>query len=298
MTAEAGEVAAPLLSPNLAFRRVGVVAKAASEEAMRTAAELDEWLVRRGIEVLLEEASLPSGVEGSRTMLPGAELDLVVVLGGDGTLLSVARALERATPILGVNMGSLGFLTEVNRGDLYPTMVRVLAGQYALEERSLLRAEVQRSNGESFAYRVLNDAVIAKTALARIIELALVVDGNLVGNFRADGLIISTPTGSTAYNLSAGGPILFPQLPVAVITPICAHTLSLRPLVVPDASRIEVTLHTEREEVYLTLDGQEGARLEYRDRVVISRSDTVVRLVKAAGRTFYESLRGKLRWGG
>jgi NAD+ kinase len=298
MTAEAGEVAAPLLSPNLAFRRVGVVAKAASEEAMRTASELDEWLVRRGIEVLLEEASLPSGVEGSRTMLPGAELDLVVVLGGDGTLLSVARALESATPILGVNMGSLGFLTEVNRGDLYPTMVRVLAGQYTLEERSLLRAEVQRSNGESFAYRVLNDAVIAKTALARIIELALVVDGNLVGNFRADGLIISTPTGSTAYNLSAGGPILFPQLPVAVITPICAHTLSLRPLVVPDTSRIEVTLHTEREEVYLTLDGQEGARLEYRDRVVISRSDTVVRLVKAAGRTFYESLRGKLRWGG
>ncbi len=292
MTPEAGEVAAP------SFRRVGVVAKAASEEAMRTAAELDEWLVRRGIEVLLEEASLPSGVEGSRTMLPGADLDLVVVLGGDGTLLSVARALERATPILGVNMGSLGFLTEVNRGDLYPAMVRVLAGQYTLEERSLLRAEVQRSNGESFAYRVLNDAVIAKTALARIIELALVVDGNLVGNFRADGLIISTPTGSTAYNLSAGGPILFPQLPVAVITPICAHTLSLRPLVVPDASRIEVTLHTEREEVYLTLDGQEGARLEYRDRVVISRSDTVVRLVKAAGRTFYESLRGKLRWGG
>lgn len=298
MTAEAGEVAAPLLSPNPAFRRVGVVAKAASEEAMRTAAELDEWLVRRGIEVLLEEASLPSGVEGSRPMLPGAELDLVVVLGGDGTLLSVARALERPTPILGVNMGSLGFLTEVNRGDLYPAMVRVLSGQYTLEERSLLRAEVQRSNGESLAYRVLNDAVIAKTALARIIELALVVDGNLVGNFRADGLIISTPTGSTAYNLSAGGPILFPQLPVAVITPICAHTLSLRPLVVPDASRIEVTLHTEREEVYLTLDGQEGAPLGYRDRVVISRSDTVVRLVKAAGRTFYESLRGKLRWGG
>jgi NAD+ kinase len=296
MTAEAGEVAA--LSPNTAFRRVGVVAKAASEEAMRTAAELDEWLVRRGIEVRLEEASLPSGVEGSRPVLAGAELDLVVVLGGDGTLLSVARALERATPILGVNMGSLGFLTEVNRGDLYPAMVRVLAGQYALEERSLLRAEVQRSNGESLAYRVLNDAVIAKTALARIIELALVVDGNLVGNFRADGLIISTPTGSTAYNLSAGGPILFPQLPVAVITPICAHTLSLRPLVVPDTSRIEVTLHTEREEVYLTLDGQEGAELHYRDRVVIGRSDTVVRLVKAAGRTFYESLRGKLRWGG
>jgi NAD+ kinase len=298
MTPEAGEAAAPVLSPDTVFRRVGVVAKAASAEAMRTASELDEWLVWRGIEVRLEEASLPSGVEGTTPVLPGADVDLVVVLGGDGTLLSVARALERTTPILGVNMGSLGFLTEVNRGDLYPTLVRVLTGQFVLEERSLLSAEVQRGNGESLRYRVLNDAVIAKTALARIIELGLVVDGNLVGNFRADGLIISTPTGSTAYNLSAGGPILFPQLPVSVITPICAHTLSLRPLVVPDKSRIEVTLHTEREEVYLTLDGQEGAELHHRDRVLIGRSDTVVHLVKAAGRTFYESLRGKLRWGG
>lgn len=292
MTADAGEVAAP------SFRRVGVVAKAASEEALRTASELDEWLGRRGLEVRLEEASLRSGTDATTPVLAGAELDLVVVLGGDGTLLSVARALERTTPILGVNMGSLGFLTEVNRAELYPALVRVLAGQFALEERTLLRAEVQRDGGETLAYRVLNDAVIAKTALARIIELALAVDGNLVGDFRADGLIVSTPTGSTAYNLSAGGPILFPQLPVAVITPICAHTLSLRPLVVPDTSTIEVTLHSEREEVYLTLDGQEGTRLHYRDRVLIRRGETVVHLVKAAGRTFYESLRGKLRWGG
>lgn len=298
MTADAGEVAAPLLNPDIAFRRVGVVAKVASDEARRTASELDEWLGRRGLEVRLEEASLRSGTDATPPMFAGAELDLVVVLGGDGTLLSVARALERTTPILGVNMGSLGFLTEVNRTDLYPTLVRVLAGQFTLEERTLLRAEVQRDGGESLAYRVLNDAVIAKTALARIIELALAVDGNLVGDFRADGLIISTPTGSTAYNLSAGGPILYPQLPVAVITPICAHTLSLRPLVVPDASTIEVTLHSEREEVYLTLDGQEGTRLHYGDRVLIRRDESVVHLVKAAGRTFYESLRGKLRWGG
>jgi len=292
MTAEAGEVAAP------SFRRVGVVAKAASDEARRTAAELDEWLVRRGLQVRLEEASLRSGADGTTPLIPAADLDLVVVLGGDGTLLSVARALDRTTPILGVNMGSLGFLTEVNRTDLYPTLVRVLGGQFVLEERALLRVEVEREDGGRAAYRVLNDAVIAKTALARIIELVLAVDGNLVGDFRADGLIISTPTGSTAYNLSAGGPILYPQLPVAVITPICAHTLSLRPLVVPDTSRIEVTLHSERGEVYLTLDGQEGTPLGYRDRVAISRSDTMVHLVKAAGRTFYESLRGKLRWGG
>ncbi len=292
MTADAGEVAAP------SFRRVGVVAKAASEEALRTASELEEWLGRRGLEVRLEEASLRSGTDATTPVLAGAELDLVVVLGGDGTLLSVARALARPTPILGVNMGSLGFLTEVNRTELYPALVRVLAGQFTLEERTLLRTEVRRDGGETLSYRVLNDAVIAKTALARIIELALHVDGNLVGDFRADGLIISTPTGSTAYNLSAGGPILYPQLPVAVITPICAHTLSLRPLVVPDTSRIEVTLHSEREEVYLTLDGQEGMRLHYGDRVLIRRDESAVHLVKAAGRTFYESLRGKLRWGG
>src|SRR6185503_1057761 len=269
-----------------------------SSDLRRTAAELDEWLVRRGLQVRLEEASLRSGADGTTALIPAADLDLVVVLGGDGTLLSVARALDRTTPILGVNMGSLGFLTEVNRTDLYPTLVRVLGGQFVLEERALLRVEVEREDGGRAAYRVLNDAVIAKTALARIIELVLAVDGNLVGDFRADGLIISTPTGSTAYNLSAGGPILYPQLPVAVITPICAHTLSLRPLVVPDTSRIEVTLHTELEEVYLTLDGQEGAELHHRDRVVIGRSDTVVHLIKAAGRSFYDSLRGKLRWGG
>src|SRR6185503_13968913 len=144
-----------------------------SSDLRRTAAELDEWLVRRGLQVRLEEASLRSGADGTTAVMPAAELDLVVVLGGDGTLLSVARSLERTTPIIGVNMGSLGFLTEVNRGDLYPTLVRVLAGEFTLEERSLLSAEVQRSNGERLRYRVLNDAVIAKTALSRIIELAL-----------------------------------------------------------------------------------------------------------------------------
>jgi NAD+ kinase len=291
MTAGAGEELAA------SFRRVGVVAKA-SPEALRTGAELEEWLARRGLEVHREEAVPRSGAEGGGPMLSRAPVDLVVVLGGDGTLLSVARALPRAVPILGVNMGTLGFLTEINRAELYPSLVRVLGGHFELEERSLLRADVRRSDGETLSYHVLNDAVISKSALARIIELTLAVDGHLVGHFRADGLIISTPTGSTAYNLSAGGPILFPQLPVSVITPICAHTLSLRPLVVPDTSRIAVSLQTEREEVYLTLDGQEGTALGYRDEVTIERSGALVHLVKVAGRTFYESLRGKLRWGG
>lgn len=283
------------------FRRVGVVAKGASQEALRTAAELDEWLERRGVEAVLDEAILrfcgdPPGRPAFTSDTPA---DLVVVLGGDGTLLSVARSLRRPVPILGVNMGSLGFLTEIPRTELYPELVRVLAGQFTLEERSLLRVELRRADGgETAVFRVLNDAVIGKSALARIIELTLTVDGNPVGDFRADGLIVSTPTGSTAYNLSAGGPILYPQLPVTVITPICPHTLSMRPLVVPDTSLLEVTLQTQREEVYLTLDGQEGTPLSDRDRVLIHRGRDVVHLVKVAGRSFYESLRDKLRWGG
>jgi NAD+ kinase len=284
------------------FRRVGVVAKVSSPEALRTAAELDEWLERRGVEAVLDEAVLRfRGDPPSRpAFTTEAAADLVVVLGGDGTLLSVARSIRRPVPILGVNMGSLGFLTEIPRTELYPELVRVLAGHFVLEERSLLGVELHRADGgrEPEVFQVLNDAVIGKSALARIIELTLTVDGNLVGDFRADGLIVSTPTGSTAYNLSAGGPILYPQLPVTVITPICPHTLSMRPLVVPDTSLLEVTLQTQQEEVYLTLDGQEGTPLSHRDRVRIHRGGDVVRLVKVAGRSFYESLRDKLRWGG
>ena len=196
----------------------------------------------------------------------------MVVLGGDGTLLSAARALTAPVPILGVNLGNLGFLTEINRGELYPAMVQVLAGRFKIEERSLFDVELQRNGSGSLRFRVLNDAVITKSALARIIELTLRIDGHLIARFRADGLIISTPTGSTAYNLSAGGPILSPLLPVAVLTPICPHALSLRPIVVPDTGSIEITLETQREEVYLTLDGQEGTSVGYRDVVRISRS--------------------------
>jgi NAD+ kinase len=282
------------------FQRIGLVAKAASREALRTANELAEWLERRDLEVLLDEATLRAFPDrGSADPFhQDAEVDLVIVLGGDGTLLSVARSARRGVPILGVNLGSLGFLTELGRHELYPSLVRVLAGNYTLEKRSLLRVELLRGGGQTAVWDIFNDAVIAKSALARIIRLTLTVDGDLVGNFRADGLIVSTPTGSTAYNLSAGGPIVAPELPVAVITPICPHTLSLRPLVVPDDRVIEVVLETQREEVYLTLDGQEGTSLGFQNRVRIRRSDAAVHLVRTAERTFFESLRGKLRWGG
>ena len=283
------------------LQRIGIVAKVASRDAVHTAHELAEWLRRRGHEAFVDEATLRArGMDTEPPFEPSGSYDLVVVLGGDGTLLSVARTLAAGIPILGVNLGNLGFLTEISRGELYPAMVQVLAGRFKTEERSLLDVELKRNGGTGapLRFRVLNDAVIAKSALARIIELTLSVDGHLVARYRSDGLIISTPTGSTAYNLSAGGPILYPLLPVSVLTPICPHALSLRPIVVPDTGKIEVTLETQREEVYLTLDGQEGTSMGYQDVVCVTRSKAMVRLAKVSERSFYDNLRGKLRWGG
>jgi NAD+ kinase len=281
------------------FRRVGIVAKLASREAAHIAHELAEWLRRRDLDVVLDEATLRArGGERGAAFRSGDHYDLVVVLGGDGTLLAVARTLTPGVPILGVNLGNLGFLTEIGRGELYPTLVRVLEGDFESEERALLDVELRRAGGGAVSYRVLNDAVVNKSALARIIQLTLHVDGHLIARYRSDGLIISTPTGSTAYSLSAGGPIMHPLLPVILLTPICPHTLSLRPIVVPAAGSVEVTLETQREEVYLTLDGQEGTTLGHRDTVRVTRSGATVRLVKVGSRTFYDQLCSKLRWGG
>ena len=280
-------------------QRVGVVAKATNPEAVDTARELAEWLRRRGLEAALDQATLNAhGIEGEAPFDPREPYDLVVALGGDGTLLSTARTLASGVPILGVNLGNLGFLTEINRGELYPAMVQVLSGRFHAEERSLFDVELRRNGGAPASFRVLNDAVITKSALARIIELTLEVDGHLIARFRSDGLIISTPTGSTAYNLSAGGPIVNPLLPVAVLTPICPHALSMRPIVVPDTGPIDITLETQREEVYLTLDGQEGTPVGFHDTVRITRSAATVHLARVGGHSFYHNLRGKLRWGG
>jgi NAD+ kinase len=279
------------------LRRVGLVAKKGSRDAVRAGRELAEWLERRGIEVCRDDTLARATGGAGAVFDPDEAYDLVVVLGGDGTLLSVARSLAEGVPILGVNLGSLGFLTEIGRGEMYPALVRVLDGDYAIEERPMLDVELRR-NGSEAVYRVFNDAVVTKGALARIIEMSLFVAGNLVARFRADGLIVSSPTGSTAYNLSAGGPIVNPLLPVTVLTPICPHTFSLRPVVVPDTSSIEVTLETSQEEVYLTLDGQEGTDLAYRDTVRATRGDRSICLVRISGRTFYDGLRDKLHWGG
>jgi NAD+ kinase len=280
------------------LQRIGVMAKRASHEAATTAGELVRWLRGRGLEALLDGSTLEALGRQEAAFSLTAGCDLAVVLGGDGTLLSVARALEPGIPILGVNLGNLGFLTEIGRADLYPALVEVLAGRFRTEARSLFDVELRGDGRGAKRFRVLNDAVITKSALSRIIELTMVVDGHLIARYRSDGLIISTPTGSTAYNLSAGGPILNPLLPVAVLTPICPHTLSLRPIVVPGASRIEVTLETQREEVFLTLDGQEGTELRYHETVAVTQSAAAVHLVKLGDRSFYENLREKLRWGG
>ncbi len=280
------------------IRRVAVVAKRSSAEAIETAHELAAWLEEHGREAVLDEVT--AGSAGADNGVSFDELDscdLVVVLGGDGTLLSVARALATEVPILGVNMGRLGFLTEVARTELYPVLEDVFAGAYELEERSMLDVELRRDDEVVERFRVLNDAVIGKSALARIIELTIEVHGDHVARYRGDGLIVATPTGSTAYNLSAGGPIIEPGLPLLVITPICPHTLSQRPIVVPLASRIEIRLETPREEVFLTLDGQEGASLAHGDVVRVQPSSIGVRLVRTSGRTFYDILRGKLHWG-
>jgi NAD+ kinase len=279
-------------------RRVGVVAKRSSHEAAGTAGELAEWLRRRGLEVFLDGSTLAALGRDEPAFSPTAAYDLVVVLGGDGTLLSVARALEPGIPILGVNLGNLGFLTEIGRAELYPALEHVLAGRFRTEARSLFDVERRGDGGAAERFRVLNDAVITKSALSRIIDLTMEVDGHLIARYRSDGLIISTPTGSTAYNLSAGGPIVNPLLPVAVLTPICPHALSLRPIVVPGSSRIQVTLETQREEVFLTLDGQEGRELRYRETVSVTQSAAAVHLVKVSDRSFYDNLREKLRWGG
>ena len=278
---------------------VGVVALGASREAVRTAVELTDWLRRRDLTVAVDETiSRSRQLQGVSVYDSDHAYDLVVVLGGDGTLMGVARSIPPEVPILGVNLGRLGFLTELSRKDLYPCLVKVLAGEYETEERSLFDVELHRASGGIASFRAFNDAVITKSALARIIELELRVADNLVARFRSDGLIISTPSGSTAYNLSAGGPIVFPALNVAVLTPICPHTLSLRPIVVPDSEAIEVTLETQNEEVYLTVDGQEGRSMGFRDTVVVRRSASTVKLIRQRGSTFFASLRDKLKWGG
>ena len=227
-------------------------------------------------------------------------MDWVVVLGGDGTLLGAARKVGRyGVPILGVNIGGLGFLTEIPLKRLYPAIEMMLKDQLEVESRLMLETKVQRKGEEIFLFLVLNDVVINKGALSRIIDLDVYINDQFLTTFRADGLIISTPTGSTAYNLSAGGPILYPTMANFILTPICPFTLTNRPIILPDSDNIHIMMGKESDEkVKLTFDGQVGFDFFYGDKVMIHKSKERIRLVKSPYQTYFEILRTKLMWGG
>jgi NAD+ kinase len=282
------------------MKKIGVISKPQRERAEAVLRDLLGWLEGRGLTVYLDrETAALNGLSSpyERRDIP-ALVEMLIVLGGDGTILSVARLMDGLpVPILGVNLGSLGFLTEVTLQELFPTLEEILKGRYRIEERLMLEAHILRGGERVAQYRVLNDVVINKGALARIVDLEAYVDGRYVTSYRADGLIVSTPTGSTAYSLAAGGPIVYPTLPALLVNPICPFTISNRALVLPENARVEVILTTSDGDVHVTLDGQVGFALQHADVVQIQKSPHTLRLIKAPEKDFFHLLRTKLGWG-
>src|ERR1700678_2195365 len=283
------------------IRTAGIICKPIPEMVTTVVPPLREWLRTRKIETVVDTQT----AETVGAKEPGCaredmvgKVDLLIVLGGDGTLLAAARALHgHKIPILAVNLGGLGFLTSVTLDELYPVLESVLEGKHRTTERMMLDAKIVHHSKPAEVQCALNDAVANKAALARMLDFDVSVDGNHVGRYRADGLIVATPTGSTAYSLAAGGPIIHPALDAFVITPICPHMLTNRPLVVPDTARVELDFVEIGDPVFLTLDGQIGFQLEPKDRVVITKSASKVQFVSPPRLTYYEILRSKLRWG-
>lgn len=282
------------------MKKIAIFAKVHDPRCLGIAAELVDWLVAKGLSPLVENhlsRHLGSKYPAERSDIPD-QADLVVVLGGDGTLISVARLVgDRQVPILGVNLGSLGFLTEITLTEMYPALERCLNGDFEVSARMMLRVSLLRDGVEIEGHQVLNDVVINKGALARIIDMETEVDGRYLTTFKADGLIISTPTGSTGYCLSANGPIIHPQLDCLVITPICPHTLTNRPIVVASDALISITLQSVNEDVFLTLDGQVGVTLKYGDVIRMERAEHRTKLVQSRSKDYFEVLRTKLKWG-
>lgn len=278
---------------------VGVCLKSGQPQAAPTVRALVKWLVEHGIDVVVDsECAAMTGLEPESHQELARRVDLIAVFGGDGTLLKVARATgTRRVPILGVNLGTLGFLMEISFEEVLPTLERVLAGEARVVSRMRLEVVASRDGRELGRYLALNDAVITKTALSRMIDLEAFADGGKVTTYHADGLIVSTPTGSTAYSLSAGGPLLLPGLNAVVLTPICPHSITQRPVVLPRDSQIEVVMHTRGGALALTVDGQEGLDLVDGDRVIVQPSPHPVETVASPSLTRFQILNSKLRWG-
>ncbi len=288
------------------FETVGLIVKPRLADITPYLTELTRWLAARGCRVV-GEATVAWLLPPEVSVLPSDELaaqvNLVIVIGGDGTMIYAARLLgKRDVPVLGVNYGYLGYLTEYTPETTYEALERIFAGSFRADVRMKLEATVERAGEPLLTAQAVNDCVITKSMLARLVPIECRIGGQFVSIFHADGLIIATPTGSTAYSLSAGGPIVHPAMQAIVITPICPHTLTNRPLVVPDASEIELRLTTERgpfnvEDVFLTFDGQTGCAVEPQDRVLIRKSVSTLKLIEPAGKDYFKLLRDKLKWG-
>lgn len=282
-----------------AIETVGVIAKPGSAQAFQIVPRLLAWLAAQGVAARCdEETARYGGVAG----LPRGEVpegaQLVIVLGGDGTLLAAARALQgREVPLFAVNLGGLGFLTAITTDEIYPELERALRGEHRIGQRRMLRCELARGGQQLSGYEALNDVVLTKASIARMIDLDVYVDAQLVCAYKADGLIVSTPTGSTAYSLSAGGPIIFPQVGALCLTPISPHTLTNRPVIVPDTSVITILNHADEGESYLTIDGQVGEPLQRDDQVICRRSPHLLQLIRPPRSMFFDVLRQKLKWG-
>ncbi|MEW6675586.1 MAG: NAD(+)/NADH kinase [Nitrospirota bacterium] len=281
------------------MRKIGIICKAGRSEPPEILKGLLPWLNQKGYEtyVDLETASVLNIDGFPRSQIPSL-VDVIVVLGGDGTMLSVCRLVgDKGIPILGVNVGGLGFITEVQRDELYEVLEKVLTKECSFEERLMLTAYILRHGERIAEYIVMNDVVVNKGALARIIDLETYINHTYVTTFKADGLIVSTPTGSTAYSLSAGGPILHPTLNSIVLTPICPHTLTNRPIVLPDDVLVEIVLRSQSENVFLTLDGQVGFSLRQDDIVEVRKAPFKTKLLIPCEKDYFQVLRTKLKWG-
>ncbi|MBI4843909.1 MAG: NAD(+)/NADH kinase [Nitrospirae bacterium] len=280
------------------MKRVGIIAKRGVPEALEAVRDVLQWLKERKYAVTIDEKTASSlGIKGSPAEKVPSKSDIILVFGGDGTLLSAARMVgDMGIPILGINLGTLGFITEISRNEMLMNLDKVFSGKYKLEERIRLSADVYRSGKKAAGYSALNDVVLNKSALSRMFQLDIHINKKYVTTFKADGLIVSTPTGSTAHSLSAGGPVLYPTVESFVMTPICPHTLTSRPLVLPDDFILEAVIKSG-DNVYMTLDGQVGSPLRANDRIMIKKARFTTNLVHLYDRDYFYILRSKMKWG-